>query len=140
MADLEKEGRDAVAAALAKGAEPKAIAKEICAQISRAAAASTDHRAAVAATVRGAMSAVFLSGQDLPHTAVETLAGLAHVTLMMRVGPEDLMTWVMEGIASMTAVAGPDARDKIGSAIEERFMGAGEVFGAMCDKSTPRPG
>ena len=128
-AALEKSARDSVNAALG-GAEPspKKAAGAIVQQISHAARASKDTREAVVAAVRGGIGAVLVSGVDLAETAVLTLESLSNMSLMMRVSPEDLMSWVMEGIASIAPMANPAVRDAIQNKIDEKFMGAGEVF------------
>ena len=85
--------------------------------------------------VRGALAAVFLGGQDVVETAIQVLAYLPNISLMTTAGASDLMSWVMEGIADVTPVAGPEVRDKLAARIDEKFMGAGEVFAALCAKA-----
>ncbi len=128
-AAFEKSARDFVNAALG-GAEPspKKAAAAIAQQIAHAARASKDTREAVVAAVRGGIGASFVAGVDLPETSVLTLESLSNMSLMMRVSPEDLMSWVMEGIASIAPSASPTVRDAIQNKIDEKYMGAGEVF------------
>ena len=44
------------------------------------------------------------------------------------------MTWVMEGIAEATPMAGAHVRSDIQRKLEERYSGVGPLFGSLCDK------
>lgn len=135
--DYEKQAREAVTSALGQidSGRPEKAALIACRQISHAARAAKDPRFAVVAVCRGAMSAVFLSNHSLPDAVLKLLESLPDTSLMMRSGPEELMSWAMEGVADVTVVAGPAIRDAISAKIEEKFMGAGPVFDALCDKA-----
>lgn len=135
MSDHEKAARDAVNAEILKGANPPVLAKLICRQVALAARGSHDAKEAVVAAARGGMQGVFLANQDVPGTAVGVLSGLSEISLMSRAGPQELMSWVMEGIAAVAASGGGGVSSKVADAIEERFQGAGEVFSALCDKA-----
>jgi len=128
--ELQKQIRQAVSA----GGIDKAVTV-VGQWISRAAGSSKDPRPAVVGVCRGGMGALLVAGQDLPEAAVKILESLPNLSLMMRVGPEELMSWVMEGIAEVTVIAPPEAADAIRTRIDERFMGAGEVFDSLCEKS-----
>jgi hypothetical protein len=71
--------------------------------------------------------------KSLPEAAVAILQGMSETAVLVHLDPGDLMTWGMEGIASVCHVAGTEARLSVRMAIEESFMGAGEVFGALCE-------
>lgn len=139
-ADIEKQAKDAVTAAI--GADPATgVAKSvavICQQMSHAARLHKQPKDAVVAVVRGSMNAALLAGQNLPDTAVALLDALPNTTLMMSAGPEELMTWIMEGIADVTPVAGPDVRDALRVRIEEKFMGASTIFDGFCEAAAKR--
>ncbi len=138
--DYEKQAKDAVAASLAANAAGGAAlaAPIMCQHISRAARLSKDPRPAVAAVCRGAMKAVLAAGQSVPDAALALMEALPNISLMMTVGPEDLMSWVMEGVADVTPMAGPQVRDALSARIEEKFMGAASIFDAFCDAALKR--
>lgn len=135
ITDFEKQAKDAVAAVIAKDAVSGAVltVPVICQHISHAARASKEPKDAIVAVCRGAMNAVFLGGQSVSDAAVALLEALPNMSLMMRTGPEDLMSWVMEGIADVTPLAGPDVRDALRAKIEEKFMGASAIFDGLCE-------
>jgi len=135
--DYEKQAREAVTSALGQISSgwPEKAALVTCQQISHAAQVAKDPRAAVVAVCRGAMSGVLLSNQSLPDTVLKVLQALPDTSLMMRSGAEALMSWVMEGVADVTPLAGPEIRDAISAKIDEKFMGAGAVFDAFCEKA-----
>ncbi len=138
--DYEKQSKDAVAATIAGDpvAGPVRTVPVICQQLSHAARMSKDPKASVIAVCRGAMKAVLLGGQSVPDTAVALMEALPNMSLMMRAGPEDLMSWVMEGIADVTPMAGPEVRDALRARIEEKFMGASSIFEAYCEAASKR--
>lgn len=135
LSDIEKQAKDAVAAIIAKDPVAGAVltVPVICQHISHAGRTSKDPKAAIAAVCRGSMNAVLLGGQSVPDAAVALLEALPNMSLMMSTGPEDLMSWVMEGIADVTPLAGPEVRDALRAAIEEKFMGASAIFDGFCD-------
>ena len=130
---LERQAREAVAAELSK--KSGAAAAVMGSLIARASRSATDPHAAVVDVCRGGMGALLLAGQDLPASAVQILEILPNLSLMMRSGPEQLMTWVMEGIAAAAAMSSPDVQESIKTRIDEKFMGAGDVFGSFCEKA-----
>ena len=133
--DFEKQAKDAVAACIA--ADPVAgaalTAPIMCQHISHACRLSKEPKPAVVAVCRGAMNAVLLGGQSVPDAAVALLEALPNTSLMMRTSPEDLMSWVMEGVADVTPMAGAEVRDAICAKIEEKFMGASAIFVEFCE-------
>lgn len=143
MADLsaiEKQAKDAVSAAISK--DPVAGAAltvpVMCQSISHAARTNSDPKPAVVAVCRGAMNAVLLGGQSVPDAAVALMEALPNMSLMMRAGPEDLMSWVMEGIADVTPMAGAAVRDAVSARIEEKFMGASSIFIGFCEAAAKK--
>lgn len=138
--DFEKQAKDAVAASIAANtAAGAALTVPImCQQISNAARMNKDPRPAVVAVCRGSMHAVLLGAQSVPDTAVALMEALPNISLMMSVGPEDLMSWVMEGIADVTPMAGVEVRDALRTKIEEKFMGASSIFDGFCETAKNR--
>lgn len=133
LSGLEKQAKDAVAAALAGDAGVPAAVPVMCQQISHAARTHADPKPAVIAVCRGAMHAVLLGGRSVPDAAIGLMEALPNMSLMMRAGPEDLMSWVMEGVADVTPVAGVAVRDAVSARIEEKYMGASSIFNELCD-------
>lgn len=140
ITELEKQAKDAVAAAIAKdpAAGTALTVPVMCQHISHAARAAKDPRTAIVAVCRGSMNAVLLGGQSVPDAAVSLLEALPNMSLMMSTGPEDLMSWVMEGIADVTPLAGPEVRDALRVKIEEKFMGASSIFDGFCEAAARR--
>ncbi len=132
--DYEKHAKDAVAACIQS--DPMAGATRtvpvMCQQISTATRMNDAPKDAVIAVCRGSMHAVLLAGQSVPDAAVGLLDALPNMSLMMRSGPEDLMSWVMEGVAEATKMAPAEVREGIRSKIEEKFMGASSIFDELC--------
>ncbi|MBI3551737.1 MAG: hypothetical protein HY077_04405 [Elusimicrobia bacterium] len=131
--DYEKQARETVARLTLGGDGPGKAAALITQLIGQAARSSKDPHAVVVAVCRGAMDGAHISGQSLPETAIKVLESLPNMSLMMRSGPEELMSWVMEGIAEVTPGVGGEVRDAIHAKIEEKFMGA--VFDGLCQKA-----
>ncbi|UPT73440.1 MAG: hypothetical protein M0D55_16445 [Elusimicrobiota bacterium] len=131
---IEAHAKDAVAAAIK--ADPMAGASKtvpvMCQRISAAAIENPQPKDAIVAAVRGSMQAVLLAGQNLPDAAIGLLDALPNMSLMMRAGPEELMSWVMGGVAEATKVAPPDVRDAVRARIEEKYMGASSIFDELC--------
>lgn len=133
-ADYEKQAKDAVAACIQSdpGAGHARTVPVMCQQISTATRMNEAPKDAVIAVCRGSMHAVLLAGQSVPDAAVGLLDALPNMSLMMRSGPEDLMSWVMEGVAEATTMAPADVRDGIRTKIEEKYMGASSIFDELC--------
>ena len=133
--DFEKQAKEAVAAVIASDSVSGAAltVPVICQHISHAARMSKDPKPAVVAVCRGAMNAVLLGGQSVPDAAIALMEALPNTSLMMRTSPEDLMSWVMEGVADVTPMAGAEVRDAVSAKIEEKFMGASAIFNEYCE-------
>lgn len=138
--DFEKQALDAVSVSIkANPAGGHALTVPVmCQHISHAARVSKDPKPAVVAVCRGAMKAVLLGGQSVPDAALALMEALPNTSLMMRTGPEDLMSWVMEGVADVTPLAGPEVRDALHTRIEEKFMGASSIFEGFCEAAKLR--
>jgi hypothetical protein len=132
--DFEKQAREAVTAGLANAAGPSAV-QVICQCIARAAQGGTDPRQGIVAAVKGSMGALLLAGKDLPDTAIKLLDALSTMSLFSRVGPEEVMSAVLEGIAGVTPMTNRQVRDALFSRIDEKYMGAGPVFDEFCEKA-----
>ena len=133
--DFEKQAKDAVTASIKANSPTVPV---ICQQISHASRLSKDPKAAVVAVCRGSMNAILLGGQSVPDAAVALLEALPNTSLMMRTSPEDLMSWVMEGVADVTPMAGAEVRDAVCIKIEEKFMGASSIFVEFCEAALKR--
>ncbi|MBI4677902.1 MAG: hypothetical protein HY748_10000 [Elusimicrobia bacterium] len=83
---------------------------------------------------RGVTTGILAISKDVPETALAILEMTAEIAAEGSLEPADLMTWAMEGIASVMYLAGPEIRSAVHSAIEGRFMGAGAIFSDLCRK------
>jgi hypothetical protein len=130
--DFEKLAKEIVVEKLKDVDDPPALAAEVAHKIAVSGLASTrgqvEPRLAVAAACRGVMAGMLLIEKDLPKTAVALLTKMALIAQEANLDPADCMTWAMEGIAPVVRLAPGGASDAVGTAIEENFMGAGEVF------------
>lgn len=130
--DFEKLGKEIVVGRFKGVADPYALAGEAARKIAVAAVTSTrqrqDPRVTVAATCRGVMAGMVLIEKELPKTAIALLTQMAAVAQEAHLDPADCMTWAMEGIAPVVKLAHGGAADQVSAAIEENFMGAGQVF------------
>lgn len=130
--DFEKLGKEIVVSKFAGVADPYALAGEAAHKIAVAAVTSTrgrqEPRLTVSAVCRGVASGMVLLEKDLPKTAVALLTQMAVVAQETNLDPAECMTWAMEGLAPVAKLS-PGGADPVRSAIDEQFMGAGEVFG-----------
>ena len=130
--EIEKLGHELVVGRLKDVADPYALAAEVARKIAVStlvgARERQDPRATVAAACRGVMSGMLLLEKDLPKAAVALLNQMAPVAQETSLDPADCMSWAMEGIAPVCRLAPPGAADAVSAAIEETFMGAGQVF------------
>lgn len=138
--DFEKQAKDAISACIT--ADPvggAALTVPIMRQhISYATRMNKDPKPAVIAVCRGSMQAVLVGGQNVPDAALALLTSLPDMSIMMSTGAEELMSWVMEGIADVTPMAGPEVRDALSAKIEEKFMGVSSIFNGFCDAAAKR--
>lgn len=136
-AAYEKKAREQITALLIKDPSKGALDVGLATAqlIAGAARACKDPHLAIVGVTRGAMLAVHLSAQEMPTAAVEILKALANLSLVTRAGPEQVMTWVVEGIAEAAPVAGMPARNAIREKIEAEFVGIGLVFDPLSEKA-----
>jgi hypothetical protein len=133
MSDHAKPVRDAVTAVLVSGPDAGKVTAVIMQHLSYAArAAASNPKDAVVAVVRSGFTTAAMGAVDLAELTIQVLQALPNTSLMVKAGPEDLMSWVMEG-AAQAAVAAAGDREKIATHIEEKFMGAGQVFESFFD-------
>jgi hypothetical protein len=138
--DFSQQARDAIKTALSQGAKatPDHMARIVVEQITSAARASQDQRRAVISACRAALEDLNLVGMDLSALTIQVLRGLSRISLMVRVDPQDVMTWVMEGVAEVAVTLGEDACERMAKAIEHEFIGAGPAFAELCGQARRR--
>ena len=83
---------------------------------------------------RGVMQAMFALGKDLPQTMIRLLQEIPNLADQLGIDFSSLMTWAMEGTASLSESFGRENCQKIRSNIEEKFMGAGDIFEKLCSQ------
>lgn len=81
---------------------------------------------------RGVTQALFALNKDMPPACVRLLQEIPHLSERLELDFATLMTWAMEGIASLSAPLGRENCHKIRAKIDENFMGAGEIFEKLC--------
>ena len=108
------------------------IARKIVTQAVTGTIARQSPRLSVTAVCRGLMSGMLILQKDLPLTAVAILNQMSVVSLETHQDPAEMMTWAMEGIASVVTLTGEPVRAAVETAIETAFMGAGTVFAHAC--------
>jgi hypothetical protein len=130
--DFEKLGKEIVVERFKDLENPYALAGEAARKIAVAAVTSTRNRQdphiTVVSACRGVMGGMMLLEKDLAKTAVTLLLQMAAVAQEANLDPADCMTWAMEGIAPVVKLAPGCSIDLVRAAIEEQFMGTGEVF------------
>ncbi len=84
---------------------------------------------------RGITQALFALNKDMPQACVRLLQEIPHLADRLELDFATLMTWAMEGIASLSGPLGRDNCHKIRAKIDENFMGAGEIFEGLCAKN-----
>lgn len=144
--DFEKLAREIVISRLKSMDTAAEAAAEIAKKIIVTAVQSTkvrqDPRVTVTAVCRGIAGGILLIEKDLPEASVTVLKEMGSIAHEVHLDPGDLMTWSMEGFAKVALLAGGDVRLNVQESIERNFMGAGTVFGQICDKaikSSPGP-
>jgi hypothetical protein len=137
--DFEKLAKEIVLERLRDLPNPPVAAGEIALKIAVPAVTSTrlrqDPRLTVIATCRGVMQGMLLLEKDLGQTAVSLLTQMATISQEANLDPGDCMTWAMEGMAPVCKMASSQVRDSVAHAIDEHFMGAGEVFRSLVDSA-----
>ncbi len=137
--DFEKLAREITSARLRGLEKAPAAAGEIAAKIIIAGVQSTkarqDPRLSVISVCRGVLGGMLLIEGDLPAASVEILQQMAHLAQELHLDPADMMTWAMEGFASVVVLGHSDLGPRLRDAIEHKFMGAGGVFDELCQKA-----
>ena len=130
--DFETLAKELIVEHLKTAENAPMVAADIVKKISIAAVNGTalrqEPRISVSAACRGVMGGMILLEADLPETAVAVLREMATVAAESNQDPMECMTWAMEGMATVCRLASPDAQEAVRVAIDEKFMGAGEVF------------
>ncbi len=81
---------------------------------------------------RGVTQALFALNKDMPQACVRLLQEIPHLSERLELDFATLMTWAMEGIASLASPLGRENCHKIRAKIDENFMGTGEIFEKLC--------
>jgi hypothetical protein len=133
--DLERLAKEKVIGAITAGMETNEAVEVIVKKIAIATVLNppqgVDSRGAVSAACRGVLSGILLLERDLPSAAAAILSQMTMVATESHLDPADCMTWAMEGMAPVCRMAPTHICHSVRSAIDERFMGAGEVFDGM---------
>lgn len=140
--DLEKAARDAVSTRLAKAQNAASQAGDIAREMVVSAVAGTGKAqapASVRAICRGVLSGMMFLSKDVPATAIQILKKTGTAAEGAGIEPGELMTWAMEGMAGLAPAMGMEVAGEIGQRIDQEFMGAGGIFGDLCEKARKAP-
>lgn len=134
--DFEPLAKEIVTARLKEAADVPAAAAEFARQMIVAGVASTqskqDPRKTVTDVCKGIMGGALVLEKELPPIAVALLAETAAIANEVHLDPAEMMTWAMEGFASVCRMGGAPVESAVQEAIEAKYMGAGEAFAAAC--------
>lgn len=140
--DFEKLAREITAERLRELSGAPVAAAEIAAKIITSAITSTKGRQPERVTVmgvcRGVMTGMVMIDKELPEAAIAILLKMSVLAQELHLDPMEMMTWAMEGIAAVAVVAQAEVKEAIRNRIDEKFMGAGEIFGRFCDAAAAR--
>lgn len=130
--DFEALGKEIVVGRLKDAADPYALAGEVIRKMIVAAVVSEkdrrDPRSTIVSACRGVAGGMVLLEKDLVRTSIAVLERMASIAEEAGLSPSDCMTWALEGLAPVLKVAPGGAADAVRAAVEEKFMGAGEVL------------
>ena len=130
--DFEKLGKEIVVSRFKDLEDPYTLAGEAARKIAVAGVTGTramqDPHLTICAVCKGVAAGMLILEKDLAKTAVALLAQMGPIAQETNLDPADCMSWAMEGIAPIAKLAPGGAADAVRSAIDESFMGAGEVF------------
>ena len=130
--EFEKLAKEIVLSRLKDAPDAHALAAEVAKQIAVTAVTSTrekqDPQVTVTASCKGVMEGIMVLEKDMPKTAVALLQMMATIAQEANLDPGECMTWAMKGIAPICKLTTGPIRDSVQAAIEENFMGAGQVF------------
>ncbi|MEK7384210.1 MAG: hypothetical protein AAB262_13105 [Elusimicrobiota bacterium] len=133
--DFEKLAKDLILAHLKTSQDAPTVAGEMLRKMAIAAVTSTGSRqqprVSVRAACKGIMSGMVLLEKDLPAAAVAMLQQMGAVAAETNQDPSECMTWAMEGMAQVCSLATVTVQESVRAAINEKFMGAGEVFESL---------
>lgn len=107
-------------------------------QGTKAAGASQEAQESVRQICHGVMAGILLIEKNLPDAAVALLQNLADAAQQLHIDPTEMMTWAMEGISRIAPTTTPTVLGDIQDAIDEKFMGAGGIFNALCAKASKK--
>ena len=137
--DFERLAREIVASRLKDLAAPAegagAVAREIIISAVQSTKVRQDPHLTVTAAVRGVMSGLLLIEKPLVDAAVEVLQQANNIAQQSSLDPTEVMTWALEGIAQVAAMAPAEAQNAIHEAIEHKYMGAGGVYNELLAKA-----
>lgn len=141
--NFEKLAREIVMSKLKNLDQPGDTAAQVAEKIMVAAIKSTGERQHPMVTIikvcRGCMSGIVIIDKDLTGAALALLKKVMPVSDQLKLDPESVMTWFLEGIAEVTPMVGTDTRNNIRYMIEEEFIGAGEIFSKLSEQAQSRP-
>ncbi|MBI5625176.1 MAG: hypothetical protein HY924_15470 [Elusimicrobia bacterium] len=113
-------------------------ARDIILPALKASLPSQEPRITAFQVCRGILAAVLALDKPARETCLAVLEVTAGIAEEGGLEPADLMTWAMEGMASVLSLQDQHTEDLVHLAIEKRFFGAGDVFAELCRKHRAR--
>jgi hypothetical protein len=95
--------------------------------------------AEITAAVRGAFEAVVLNNGDPVRTSVEIMHGVVEASQDLYLDNEFVMRAALVGVAAVGKQARQGTLINIRGALDEAFMGLGEVFEGVCREQAGKP-
>ena len=138
--DLGKLAKEIVASRLKDIADTAPVAAEIAhktivAGVHASRATGKSAQRAVQEVCRGTLYGLLLIDKDLNASAMAILDRLPGTAQDIKMDPQELLTWALEGMSKVSTMMNPGALWKLREQINEKFMGVGELFDKMCEKA-----
>lgn len=93
----------------------------------------------IVAIVCGAMEGLMVLDKDLAEGSVEVMQAVVDTSDQMGLDHEEMMRWALVGMAQAGQMAPRGTLENIREALEEIYMGLGEVFDHMCQDFPKTP-
>ncbi len=101
----------------------------------RAAGAEQGPAASVRLITKGMVTGLITADLDFVEACVELLQRLSDAAERSGIDPAEMMTWAMEALAEQSAILPADRVGALEAEVDRKFMGAGSIFSAMCNRA-----
>lgn len=101
----------------------------------RAAGGEQGAAESVRLVTKGMLTGLVTADLDFVEASVFLLQRLSDAAEKTGIDPAEMMTWAMEGMAEQSAILSADRVGALEAAVDQKFMGAGSMFSALCNKA-----